>query len=109
MMLYKRLICYLLISLLLVLSGYSSRTEKELAVLSRWFPKDSVGTVPTAKYLDLILYSREQIRKENDFRSLPEKQKLSGFKNGNGLFSHLSGELINNSFEIITLLQRGDG
>ena len=48
-------------------SGYSSRTEKELPVLSRWFPKEVVGTdVPTARYLDLILYSREQIRKENE-------------------------------------------
>lgn len=47
-------------------SGYSSRTEKELPVLSRWFPKEAVGTVPAAKYLDLILYSRDQIRKENE-------------------------------------------
>lgn len=36
-------------------------------MLSRWFPKEAVGTdVPTAKYLDLILYSREQIRNENE-------------------------------------------
>ena len=48
----------------LLRTGYSSRTEKELAVLSRWFPKESVEA-PTAKYLDLILYSREQIRIEN--------------------------------------------
>ena len=41
-------------------SGYSSRTEKELPVLTRWFPADAVGTPPTAKFLDLILYSREQ-------------------------------------------------
>ena len=48
----------------LLRSGYSARTDKELAVLSGWFPKESV-TAPTAKYLDLILYSREQIRIEN--------------------------------------------
>ena len=48
----------------LLRTGYSARTDKELAVLSRWFPKESV-TAPTAKYLDLILYSREQIRIEN--------------------------------------------
>ena len=47
-------------------SGYSSRTEKELPVLSRWFPQEAVAAVPAAKYLDLILYSREQIRKENE-------------------------------------------
>jgi hypothetical protein len=41
-------------------SGYSARTEKELPVLSRWFPADAVGTAPAAKFLDLILYSREQ-------------------------------------------------
>ena len=48
----------------LLRTGYSSRTEKELAVLSRWFPKESIAA-PPAKYLDLILYSREQIRIEN--------------------------------------------
>jgi hypothetical protein len=45
-------------------SGYAARTEKELPVLSRWFPKDKVTPAP-ARYLDLILYSRAQIRKEN--------------------------------------------
>jgi hypothetical protein len=45
-------------------TGYVSRTDKELAVLSRWFP---AGTVDAgeARFLDLILYSRAQIRKEN--------------------------------------------
>ena len=48
----------------LVRSAYEARTEKELAVLTRWIPASAVK--PTvAKYLDLILYSREQIRKEN--------------------------------------------
>ena len=49
----------------LLASGYSARTPKELPVLSRWFPADAVGAPPEAKFLDLILYSREQIRKEN--------------------------------------------
>lgn len=45
---------------------YQARNEKELPVLSRYFPKKLVGDdLPVAKYLDLILYSREQIRKEN--------------------------------------------
>lgn len=40
-----------------------SRTEKEFSVLDRWIPKERLS-VPTAKYLDIILYSREQVRKE---------------------------------------------
>eukprot|EP00930_Biecheleria_cincta_P096559 TRINITY_DN8838_c0_g1_i2.p2 TRINITY_DN8838_c0_g1~~TRINITY_DN8838_c0_g1_i2.p2 ORF type:complete len:210 (-),score=36.06 TRINITY_DN8838_c0_g1_i2:61-690(-) len=51
----------------LMKSDYVARTEKELAVLTRWFPKDAVsGLVPQATVLDVILYSREQIRKENE-------------------------------------------
>lgn len=47
-------------------TAYIARTEKELPVLSRWFPSEAVaGHTQEAKYLDLILYSREQIRKEN--------------------------------------------
>ena len=41
---------------------------QKLPVLTRYFPKDLVSSandLPVAKYLDLILYSREQIRKEN--------------------------------------------
>lgn len=45
-------------------SVYRARRPEELAVLSRFFPSESVQ-VTKAKYLDLILYSREQIRKEN--------------------------------------------
>ena len=48
----------------LLRSGYEARTEKELPVLNRWFPKESVGDTGEAKYLDVILYSREQIRIE---------------------------------------------
>jgi len=50
----------------LLKSAYVARTEKELPVLARWFPKGAVAdAVPEAKFLDIILYSREQIRKEN--------------------------------------------
>eukprot|EP00591_Stephanopyxis_turris_P000007 CAMPEP_0195517264 /NCGR_PEP_ID=MMETSP0794_2-20130614/10271_1 /TAXON_ID=515487 /ORGANISM="Stephanopyxis turris, Strain CCMP 815" /LENGTH=206 /DNA_ID=CAMNT_0040646039 /DNA_START=169 /DNA_END=789 /DNA_ORIENTATION=- len=49
---------------------YEARNDKELPVLTRRFPKDLVVTpdnpLPVAKYLDLILYSREQINKENE-------------------------------------------
>ena len=45
-------------------SAYEARTEQELPVLVRWFPAESAPPAPVAKYLDVILYSREQIRKE---------------------------------------------
>ena len=45
-------------------TGYEARTEKELPVLSRWFPRENVGDPGEAAFLDVILYSREQIRKE---------------------------------------------
>ena len=34
-------------------------------MLSRWFPAATTAEPKPAAYLDLILYSREQIRKEN--------------------------------------------
>jgi hypothetical protein len=33
-------------------------------VLERWFPRDAVS-IPEAKWLDLILYSKEQIIEES--------------------------------------------
>jgi hypothetical protein len=48
----------------LLCTRYEARTEKELPVLVRYFPADKV-TTKSAKYLDLILYSREQIELEN--------------------------------------------
>lgn len=46
-------------------SGYFSRTEEELSVLSRWvkFPPNSFN-LPKAKYIGLVLYTREQLYKE---------------------------------------------
>jgi hypothetical protein len=54
----------------LLRSKYEARNEKEVPVLSRSFPRELVAgegmpSLPTAKYLDLILYSRDQINKEN--------------------------------------------
>eukprot|EP01129_Flabellula_baltica_P016959 TRINITY_DN9259_c0_g1_i1.p1 TRINITY_DN9259_c0_g1~~TRINITY_DN9259_c0_g1_i1.p1 ORF type:complete len:270 (+),score=59.79 TRINITY_DN9259_c0_g1_i1:18-827(+) len=49
----------------LLKTGYVARTEQELPVLSRWFPKEALE-IPSATYLDLILYSKEQIGKENE-------------------------------------------
>eukprot|EP00747_Dinoflagellata_sp_TGD_P018990 gnl/TRDRNA2_/TRDRNA2_126869_c0_seq2.p1 gnl/TRDRNA2_/TRDRNA2_126869_c0~~gnl/TRDRNA2_/TRDRNA2_126869_c0_seq2.p1 ORF type:complete len:210 (-),score=36.23 gnl/TRDRNA2_/TRDRNA2_126869_c0_seq2:80-709(-) len=57
----------------LLRSDYVARTEQELPVLCRWFPKDVVkNLLQEAKYLDLILYSREQIRKENAAMGNPD-------------------------------------
>jgi hypothetical protein len=51
----------------LVRTEYNARNDKELPVLQRWIPLEALGgsdNLPVAKYLDLILYSRDQIQKE---------------------------------------------
>eukprot|EP00429_Kryptoperidinium_foliaceum_P032790 CAMPEP_0176134618 /NCGR_PEP_ID=MMETSP0120_2-20121206/68271_1 /TAXON_ID=160619 /ORGANISM="Kryptoperidinium foliaceum, Strain CCMP 1326" /LENGTH=206 /DNA_ID=CAMNT_0017470275 /DNA_START=121 /DNA_END=741 /DNA_ORIENTATION=+ len=58
----------------LVRTEYQARNEKELPVLQRYMPIDLVGgpdKLPVAKYLDLILYSRDQIKKENESMGKP--------------------------------------
>ncbi len=46
----------------LVRSAYIRRTEKEIPVLARWIEAaDLKEGVPNAKFLDIILYSRDQI------------------------------------------------
>lgn len=53
-------------------SHYEARNEKELPVLTRYFPRSLVGgNLPKAKFLDLILYSREQINQENSAQGQP--------------------------------------
>lgn len=47
-----------------VLTEYVARRPNELAVLNRWTPEATAAPV-RAQYLDVILYSREQILKEN--------------------------------------------
>lgn len=53
----------------LLRTEYQARNEKELPVLVRYFPMEILQKedvkLPTAKILDFILYSREQIQKEN--------------------------------------------
>lgn len=49
---------------LFIKSGYSSRTEKELEVLSRWVKLPFWFKRPKAEYLVFVLYSREQLIKE---------------------------------------------
>lgn len=48
----------------LIETDYVSRTASELPVLSRWIDKTKVEAI-NATYLDVILYSREQIIQEN--------------------------------------------
>ncbi|KAL8428233.1 hypothetical protein Efla_005335 [Eimeria flavescens] len=49
----------------LLRTGYIARRPEELPVLCRWLPASLVEhQLSRAKYLDLILYSREQIAKE---------------------------------------------
>jgi hypothetical protein len=47
----------------LLKSGYSARSDAELAVLTRWFQASDVEA-PEATHLDVILYSREQLELE---------------------------------------------
>ncbi|KAK9837293.1 hypothetical protein WJX81_004048 [Elliptochloris bilobata] len=49
----------------LLRSGYIKRRPEELAVLARWFPAGRVQA-PQATWLDIILYSREQLVAERD-------------------------------------------
>ncbi|KAK9904840.1 hypothetical protein WJX75_003595 [Coccomyxa subellipsoidea] len=50
--------------------GYSRRRPEELPVLTRWFSAADVE-VPEAKFLDVILYSREQLVQE--YEAMPGK------------------------------------
>merc|ERR1712113_734476 len=59
---------------------YVKRRAEELPVLARWFDlknyKNELETFQTtAKYLDIILYSRKQIEKENKAMKIKNDQK----------------------------------
>ena len=61
-------------------SGYVKRREEELPVLSRWFDSEKYKNElekykQTAKYLDIILYSRQQILKENEAMKIVNNQQ----------------------------------
>lgn len=53
-------------------SGYEARREGELPVLVRWFDRADV-TPPRATVLDVILYSREQLEREEAEKSKAER------------------------------------
>ncbi|KNC86041.1 hypothetical protein SARC_01800 [Sphaeroforma arctica JP610] len=56
----------------LLQTEYEARSEKELPVLVRFFKTEDV-TAPDATHLDIILYSKEQIIKENEAMGNPGK------------------------------------
>ena len=61
----------------LLKTSYEARTDKELPVLTRYFPKEHKDISPVeATHLDLILYSREQIEKENKAMGNPPTSVL---------------------------------
>ena len=51
----------------LIESGYEARKDNELAVLVEYISKDKLAgaELPDSDFLDIILYSRDQITKEN--------------------------------------------
>lgn len=52
-------------------TGYSSRAKGELPVLSRWFEIPSMF-ISKAEYLLVVVYDREQLKKEHDARRKKE-------------------------------------
>jgi hypothetical protein len=52
-------------NLALIESGYEARSEKELPVLVQYIDRTKFSP-PQATWLDVILYSRDQIEKENE-------------------------------------------
>ncbi|MES1920097.1 hypothetical protein MHBO_001815, partial [Bonamia ostreae] len=58
----------------LLTTKYLARTAKELPVMVRYF-KASENTLKRATFLDVILYDREQIRKENKATGTETTQK----------------------------------
>lgn len=61
-------------------TDYVQRREEELPVLMRWFDtkkyRDELQEfIQGAKYLDIILYSRQQIKKENEAMKIKNDQK----------------------------------
>ncbi|GAB0492609.1 hypothetical protein MMPV_003877 [Pyropia vietnamensis] len=62
----------------LLRTTYAARTESELPVLTRFFPLSAVGPGGAADWLDIILYSREQIIKERTARPVDEPDRGAG-------------------------------
>jgi hypothetical protein len=65
----------------LLRSGYSARSAAELPVLTRWFPEDKVE-IPEAAFLDIILYSREQLELERSAMAAKQERRGVGWLGG---------------------------
>lgn len=63
----------------LIKSCYESRKEDELAVLIQYLDKEDFPP-PEASHLDVILYSREQVIKENAAMGVPPPDSLSPWR-----------------------------
>ena len=64
----------------LIRTEYVARNDKEVPILQRFIPLEAAGgmdKLPQAKYLDLILYSREQIIKENESIGKPAQDETA--------------------------------
>lgn len=93
----------------LVVSEYNARTPKELPVLVRWIPGSSLKEpLPDAKWLDVILYSKEQIVKE--CRAMGEQDDTSDLDYEWGI---ISVKAQNENFELpmtpITMMRNALG
>ena len=58
----------------LLQTAYEARTEYELPVLKRYFKKEDLEPVH-AKYLDIILYSKQQVQAENKARQCVDENE----------------------------------
>lgn len=67
----------------LIKTAYEARTEKELPVLKRFVPYQSVKEkLRPAKFLDVILYSKAQIAAENEAMGNEEPNKDADYDYG---------------------------
>eukprot|EP01086_Lenisia_limosa_P013417 TRINITY_DN42520_c0_g1_i1.p1 TRINITY_DN42520_c0_g1~~TRINITY_DN42520_c0_g1_i1.p1 ORF type:complete len:195 (+),score=39.33 TRINITY_DN42520_c0_g1_i1:3-587(+) len=88
----------------LLRSGYLARTEKELPVLCRWLDAKDID-IPVAKYLDVILYSYDQVVKENQSMGI-----TTGYKAEWGIVSiKAQNEPFETPMQPITILRNAIG
>ena len=98
----------------LIISKYDARQKGELPVLIRYIDLKTIdkNKIPDAKYLDLILYSKEQIVKENIAMKFPEEQ-INEIKNKDFDWGIISIKPLNVNHEIpfvpITIMRNALG
>ena len=98
----------------LIKSKYDARQKNELPVLIRYIPIDSIdkSKIPDAKFLDLILYSKEQIVKESIAMKM-EESHIEYLKNTDFDYGIISIKPINMDKELpftpITMMRNALG